>query len=659
MSEYKMAVKEDRKKAEILELERRLGRARKQGSKTAGVEEELKEVALLWDLTSRLLAAVHKRETKGGILAECETPDYNKLCQAFQVMLRAAGEGSPEGVVVLVDGIDDLKCRAGAAQRSLNWMPAMAHVPPNVHLIVSSSDDPAFLKFLPNGLVAKEIDIGNLPRIAQGQLMHGLLKKEGRLLSIDQERSLVTKQDISSPLFINAACKAMKASLLRKDYSELLIDIRQLPHHTHALLDGILARIESEHGVACVSLVLSSIYLCHGLFEEEIIYLIDEMQAHNMRKEEVDSDGEPLTARTAHSAYSKDKDEEIVMRGVHGSAAAIYWPCLYKSLSVVLWGRGGLRDGIVSFAHKAVAEVVKDRYLFNKEKIDKVHAKMVVILSKQLFVGRGPPDEVQKWITEVLKVRSYSEETRMKAKWYTKRYRVSWERRKLMAAAKEAADKATDGKASIPEGGKCKESEARDLAFETPRTVEVHSRAVKAQLTMKAALSEMSTVMELNPCLEVLKGHTGEVLAIDWSKDGEMIASAGHDEAIHVWKSRSGEMILRMKGHSSKVYGVAWSPDGKLIASCSRDMSVRLWDIYNWDGGALDGSLNCIAVLHGHKLPVFCVSWSKDGSCLASGSGDMTVKIWLSATKECLVTLRGHTGAIYSVDWISPIRLAS
>ena len=208
-------------------------------------------------------------------------------------------------------------------------------------------------------------------------------------------------------------------------------------------------------------------------------------------------------------------------------------------------------------------------------------------------------------------------------------------------------------------------SEARDLAFETPRTVEVHGRALFAQKTMSEAIHKFHEVEGLNPCLQTLEGHVGEVLAVSWSRFGDRLASAGQDELIRVWEVASGENIARLKGHAAKVYGIAWSPDGKLIASCSRDRTVRLFDISKWDPkGHPDASL-CCGVLKGHQLPVFCVAWSTDGKLLASGSGDQTVRIWPSTpnpdTKqyECLVTLRGHTGAVYALDWSTGIRLAS
>ena len=45
------------------------------------------------------------------------------------------------------------------------------------------------------------------------------------------------------------------------------------------------------------------------------------------------------------------------------------------------------------------------------------------------------------------------------------------------------------------------------------------------------------------------------------------------------------------------------------------------------------------------------VSWSPDGTRLATGSGDGTAKVWEAAGGRELLTLKGHTGTVYAVSW--------
>ena len=69
---------------------------------------------------------------------------------------------------------------------------------------------------------------------------------------------------------------------------------------------------------------------------------------------------------------------------------------------------------------------------------------------------------------------------------------------------------------------------------------------------------------------------------------------------------------------------LAFSPDGSMLASGSRDNTIRLWDVETHD------------VLHTiteHEDDVWTVAFSPDGKTLASGGGD-TVSLWDVATAE-------------------------
>jgi WD40 repeat protein len=45
------------------------------------------------------------------------------------------------------------------------------------------------------------------------------------------------------------------------------------------------------------------------------------------------------------------------------------------------------------------------------------------------------------------------------------------------------------------------------------------------------------------------------------------------------------------------------------------------------------------------------VSWSPDGSRIASGSDDSTVHVWDSRTGAVLSTLEGHSDRVTTVSW--------
>jgi WD40 repeat protein len=108
------------------------------------------------------------------------------------------------------------------------------------------------------------------------------------------------------------------------------------------------------------------------------------------------------------------------------------------------------------------------------------------------------------------------------------------------------------------------------------------------------------------------------------------------------------QRLRTLIGHYDRVTSVAFSPDGTLLASGSDDHTVRLWR-------SSDGAF--LRSLQGHSGYVKNVAFSPDGTILASASDDRTVRLWRVSDGALLRTLEGHTGWVEAVEFAPDGRL--
>jgi hypothetical protein len=93
-------------------------------------------------------------------------------------------------------------------------------------------------------------------------------------------------------------------------------------------------------------------------------------------------------------------------------------------------------------------------------------------------------------------------------------------------------------------------------------------------------------------------------------------------------------------GHGSHVNSVAFSPNGTLLAIGSDDTTIKLWRVS-------DGAF--VRTLAGHTSSVNSIAFSPDGTLLVSGSSDRSVRLWRVSDGTLVRTFIGHT------DWINSV----
>src|SRR5215469_8763331 len=143
-------------------------------------------------------------------------------------------------------------------------------------------------------------------------------------------------------------------------------------------------------------------------------------------------------------------------------------------------------------------------------------------------------------------------------------------------------------------------------------------------------------------CVRVLEGHTQGVWGVALSADGQAAISGSADNTVRLWDLHTGKCVRVLEGHTESVRNVALSADGQEAISGSDDNTVRLWDLHTG---------KCVRVLEGHTQRVWGVALSADGQQALSGSSDRTVRLWDVRTGKCLRVLEGHTASVFSVAW--------
>jgi WD40 repeat protein len=170
----------------------------------------------------------------------------------------------------------------------------------------------------------------------------------------------------------------------------------------------------------------------------------------------------------------------------------------------------------------------------------------------------------------------------------------------------------------------------------------------------------------------VIGQHAGGVAAVAFSRDGTLLASAGRDGAVRVYRTKSVTEIGAYRDEACEVNAIAFAPDGTLASAWS-DGTVRTLqaarartfvDINASITAALYGApkaddaeltrqeftaalAESASVLRGHKGAVLDVAFGRDPAMpvLVSAGDDWRVNLWLGTGKPAAPS--------------SPVRLAT
>ncbi|XVF05197.1 hypothetical protein REPUB_Repub05bG0151100 [Reevesia pubescens] len=167
---------------------------------------------------------------------------------------------------------------------------------------------------------------------------------------------------------------------------------------------------------------------------------------------------------------------------------------------------------------------------------------------------------------------------------------------------------------------------------------------------MKSVGRDLENDESTQRLLATLRDHFGSVNCVRWAKHGRFVASGSDDQVILIHERKPGsgttefgsgeppdvenwKVSMTLRGHTADVVDLNWSPDDSTLASGSLDNTIHIWNLSNGI---------CTAVLRGHSSLVKGVSWDPIGSFIASQSDDKTVIIWRTSDWSLAHRTEGH-----------------
>jgi len=95
--------------------------------------------------------------------------------------------------------------------------------------------------------------------------------------------------------------------------------------------------------------------------------------------------------------------------------------------------------------------------------------------------------------------------------------------------------------------------------------------------------------------------------------------ATGAEDNAKILDVKTGAVLHELKGHAQRVWAVAFTPDGSRLATGSADLTVRLWDV---ERGIT------VAVFSDFSDPVYNLVFTPDGARMITNSSGTEIVMY-------------------------------
>jgi WD40 repeat protein len=160
----------------------------------------------------------------------------------------------------------------------------------------------------------------------------------------------------------------------------------------------------------------------------------------------------------------------------------------------------------------------------------------------------------------------------------------------------------------------------------------------------------------------ITRAGVEETMAVAWSPDGNLLASAGRDKTVHIWDPETRQEIQTIRTmvennvfleiYKGPVRSLAFSPNGRWLVTAGednddavKDRNLLMWDTTTWTDQPP------LSFQGGPNRDVSVVKFSPDGQTLASAYDDGRIGLWNLNSQQLNELVPANNQAVLAMDF--------